>query len=267
MARYYTQRRFRKRYGWRSRRGLLGYNRMSRKVLRNDEAFARGQLSMGFTPNKHFPRTTLKNVYQSPYPFPTSQIVRQTYSEAFTFNVGTTGTFGTEKAFVLNAMYDPDYGTGGHQPYGRDTLAAIYDRYKVLGVFIDVTFYGPSSNTFATAVKLSPEDQLGNTLQGQTVSAVMENNNTVVKFISSAGSQKNRYKAYFPMHKLLQVSKLQFKADIDNYDAPVGSNPSKSAYLRMAVADSNLGSTGTVAGAISLTFVTYWHERKQLAQS
>lgn len=262
MARYFCRRRT-----WGRKKGLFPYRPMGRKEARNYfgniSTMQRSARRLAVAPN-----TLLSNVYNTSSPFPKGMITKQSYSEVLNLTAGTSGVFGTEQVYILNAMFDPDYSVGGHQPYGRDTLSSIYSRYKVLGVYIDVTFYSPSSgSSIATGIKLSPNDQLTNPLQGATLNQVIEGNNTVVKYLPTTGSQKTHFRAYFPMHKLLQLSKLQFKADSTVYDTPVGQNPSRSVYMRLAVCDATGSSAGTCVASVKITMLTYWHERKQLPQS
>lgn len=42
--------------------------------------------------------------------------------------------------FRLSSLYDPDYTGTGHQPQWYDQLVAVYQRYRVLGAKITVTF-------------------------------------------------------------------------------------------------------------------------------
>lgn len=260
---------FRRSNRWGRNRGLPQFRRISRKDYNALDRQYRDYKSFRQTHKKNtFPRTLLTGIYNSPSPFPKTLIARQSYSEVINMTVGAGGLFGTEKVFMLNSMYDPDYDVGGHQPYARDQLAQLYHRYKVLGVFVDVTYYGASTNTVACGVKLSPEGQIASgVLQGRKINEVAEVNNCQVKYLTSTGSQKTKFKAYFPMWKLLQITKLQFKSDSTAYDADVGGNPIKSAYMRLAIADSALGSVATANCAVTLTFVTLWHSRTQLAQS
>jgi len=45
--------------------------------------------------------------------------------------ISTTAGTGNQYVYRLNSIYDPDLTGAGHQPYGHDTLAAIYNRYRV----------------------------------------------------------------------------------------------------------------------------------------
>lgn len=41
--------------------------------------------------------------------------------------------------FRLNSTYDPDLTGTGHQPYARDTLATLYNRYRVISCGYRIT--------------------------------------------------------------------------------------------------------------------------------
>lgn len=45
----------------------------------------------------------------------------------------------------VNSLWDPDYTGTGHQPLGRDELAARYKSYRVDGALIRATFYSSAS--------------------------------------------------------------------------------------------------------------------------
>ena len=67
----------------------------------------------------------------SPYydPFPSTGKFILRYSDTITLNpaMGATG----HHLWRANSIYDPDYSSAGHQPYGRDILAQIYNHYVV----------------------------------------------------------------------------------------------------------------------------------------
>jgi len=63
-------------------------------------------------------------------PFPATMVARLTYSAIVDIDANTT-TPGYH-LFRANGIFDPDYTSTGHQPYGRDTYASIYNHYRVL---------------------------------------------------------------------------------------------------------------------------------------
>lgn len=54
----------------------------------------------------------------------------------------------------MNSIFDPDFATGGQQPYGRDQLALQWDNYRVISIRIKVTAY--NAEVTASAGKLFP---------------------------------------------------------------------------------------------------------------
>jgi len=65
------------------------------------------------------------------YPLGSSRVSKLVYHEIFTIDPGASsvGVY----AFRANGMYDPNYTSTGHQPYGFDQLMALYKHYAVLG--------------------------------------------------------------------------------------------------------------------------------------
>lgn len=51
------------------------------------------------------------------------------------------------KQFRINSLYDPNYTDVGHQPLGRDLLAAMYNHYRVLRTDFTVEFCPSVKNT------------------------------------------------------------------------------------------------------------------------
>lgn len=255
----------RRRFGGRSRTRLQTpwQGRVTRQGAKTLRVLARA----GYRPAP-YPRTQLMQLYKQPSPFPLSMLIKQAYSEVLNLTVGTAGLFGTEKVFSLNDMYDPDYTATGHQPYGRDTMATIYNRYKVYGCKVEIVFYGADTNSIATSVMLSNPSNFTSPLQGKTVNQVLECNQAQVKYLSSNGNQKQTFNTYVSMAKLFNISKLQYKADTAVYQATsAGSSPPILGVLRVAIADTDLGSTATCNCSVKLTYLCRWWDRKLLAQS
>lgn len=208
----------------------------------------------------------------APCPFPLVwKGAKQSYSQTKSYTVGGSGVFGTENVFNLNSQFDPDSTGVGHQPYARDTFATLYSRYKVKAVTIDVMFTNPSAQAIACGVAFINPSNTGATgnLAGKSYDAVKERPLTIVKVLQDTGAQSVRIRKTFPLYKLLGVTKLQFDADIGIYDAAKGDDPQATglSFMRVAIADLNLGSAATCTIAVKITMHTDWYERITLGQS
>lgn len=207
------------------------------------------------------------NFLTSPSPFPLVwKNCKLRYSDSLIHTVGTSGLFGAETIFALNDLFDPRYSTGGAQPLYRDQIAALYGRYKVYGATVDILYSGPSAPNIACAVMFSPPSTT-TALASQTFNWAKEQNNVKVKVLSDTGTQKLRIRKYFPMHQIVQKTKLQYDADIGIYGALSGNSPTDKAYMRVAIADVNLGSSATCAISTTITFHVNWSERIPPARS
>lgn len=51
----------------------------------------------------------------------------------------------TSHVFVANSIHDPNSTGVGHQPYGHDTIATVYGRYRVLSAKCTATFAANSA--------------------------------------------------------------------------------------------------------------------------
>lgn len=73
-------------------------------------------------------------------PFPVRMRAMLRYSEVISLNptLGSTA----HQLFRCNSIFDPNQTGIGHQPYGRDTYASIYDHYTVLKSEIKITTVG-----------------------------------------------------------------------------------------------------------------------------
>lgn len=211
-------------------------------------------------------------LFNKPSPFPIIwKGAKQSYVELQAFTVGASGAFGAEQEFRLNSQFDPNETGTGHQPYGRDTFATMYDRYKVTYVTFEVTFTNPSAGAnLACAILLRNPTNLS-ALATKSYTTVKEMpNSKVVLLNEGGGKQIVTIKRSYPMHVLLGVSKLQFDADVGVFDAIAANDPSATAgvcRLVVAIADSTKGSDGTCDCSTRITMTTDWYERKTLAQS
>jgi hypothetical protein len=187
-----------------------------------------------------------------------------TYSEMLTLTSGAVGTFGTERVYRLNSLYDPDFTGAGHQPYAYDQLSAIYAKYKVHAVTIDLTITDPIVDANIVAVSAQGPNQTA-VLTGALWGTLGERPDTWVRPINAGGGQVMNMKKTFPMHVLMALTKSQFAADIDTTSAAISANPSATPWLRLAVA--NLTAASTVIAYLRITYHAEMYERTVLSQS
>jgi len=83
-------------------------------------------------------------------PFPARVTVRLRYNTSPTITVGT--GVATNYVFAANSIFDPDVTGTGHQPYGHDTYATIYNQYQVKKATIVVTAAGNTSCMFGVNI-------------------------------------------------------------------------------------------------------------------
>ncbi len=206
--------------------------------------------------------------YHSNNPFKPTMYVKQAYSELKAFTTGVAGIFGTEQVYSVNDLFDPDFSGVGHSPYGRDTLATLYRKYKVLAIKIDIMFTNPSADGLCVGMQLSPPNATA-ALAGQSINEAGEKQNVQLKYVNNTGRQTVQLGGYFPMHQLAQVSKLQFKANIENFAALAGASPAALFVPHLRIAAADVTGTGglTIQAVTRLTFYAKWYDRIQLSQS
>ncbi len=196
--------------------------------------------------------------------------VKHNYSDVQAFTTGTSATFGAVQVYRLNSLYDPNQTGVGSQPYGRDTLATIYDRYRVRAVTIELIMVSPKVPCVAIGVLLRNPTQTS-TLLGAQAPVVREWPNARVFTLTDTGSQRQIFKHTFNMWEVAGVTRLQFDADYGIFDALSTNNPDASygtCYLEIAALDQDGGSAVPVCNVTTnLTFHTDWYNRKTLAQS
>lgn len=206
--------------------------------------------------------------YVNSSPFPPVKGYKLVYEQDGYLSVGTSGVLGTQQKFILNGLYDVDISGMGHQPYGFDALQVAYQRYKVHGVLIDLTFYNVQSiNAIDVSYQINNPQAYSNSITGANPQAVGERQNAETVTLQNTGSQTKKVKFYLPMHKAFEMSRLQYKADIENTTADVGGNPASGCGLLLAVADPNGNSSGGCRYHIKLTYFVTMYQRQVMSQS
>jgi hypothetical protein len=158
---------------------------------------------------------------------------------------------GTEKAYIMNDLYDPDYSGAGHQPYYHDQLAAVYGQYIVTAAEFIWTFSNPSADGMCVGVAINPSTQGTTVITGNYPYTFTERPNSCLRWINDSGSQNVTVRQRVSMPELEGVSYNEFISN-DNYRANFGSQPSKKFFLRAAAAQTVSGSQQTIQFSLEL---------------
>lgn len=194
-------------------------------------------------------------------PLPDRFFTKMKYSHLGTITT-TSGT--APYLFNMGNLYDPDRTGTGHQPFGRDQFATLYNKYRVYGCKYVITFTNTSSAYNAdVAVVLKPVTTTSTDMQ-----TVAEKPYVQFRSIGMNGSAaaKTVIKGYCHNAKILGVSKLRYSLD-DEYTATAGVPPAEEPYLHI-YARERAGTSGIVIGmAVQLTYYVVWYDRVALAGS
>lgn len=143
----------------------------------------------------------------------------------------------------LNALCDPYSTTGAaastanHAPYGFTSMCSAngpYLRYKVKGVTIEITGRDPNQDTgvHIIAAVFGVSDS-SSTTDSAYYDTLVQRPNTAMKFLTGTGSQQVHIKQYFPMNKLFEMTKSQYKNDVTTTTA--GWNGAPQSIVRLEV--------------------------------
>lgn len=190
-------------------------------------------------------------------PVPQRYITKMKYADFVSTDVN--GQF----YFNLNSVFDPNRTGTGHQPYGHDTLASLYNRYRVISCGYRIM---PISSPQATApiqFACMPANEVllfGNVSElreNPRAKYVIQNPNAPQTVLSG--------KCYIP--SLVGRTKAQYMAD-DRYQAQVGSSPNELAILNCVAANNFNDVVGSgLTFNIILEYTVEWFDMKHLTQS
>lgn len=187
-------------------------------------------------------------------PIPQRFITKMKYAD--TFQLSTVG--GGVYRFNLNSIFDPNRTGVGHQPYARDQLATLYNRYRVYKVNYAITFFNSST---ASKVAVCPSNiEMG----VATISEVMENPQSKWAVATPGGSSKV-ISGTVSLPALTGRTKAQYMAD-DRYQAEMTTSPAELLILNI-FGQSLIDAGITIDCAINLTYFVECFDRQSLSQS
>lgn len=156
-------------------------------------------------------------------------ITKLRYSEGVTFTVSLANTI--YPYTFQSSIYDPDLTATGHQPLWRDTYATMYNRYRVNGIAYRIAV----RNSNAVALTMFMVQHSSVTTTDTSINTALERNISKKIYPDASQGRTNFIKGYLSVGKVFGMTRTQFQAD-DSFDALLGANPSKMAYLHLMAA-------------------------------
>lgn len=205
------------------------------------------------------------NVNRALQPFAQRYICKMKYAEQITQTGPTLGGL-TQFVMNLNSIFDPNRTGLGHQPYGHDTMAAIYNRYRVVSCNYAISALstgGSTGDAYSIIAALPANEVIG---IGGGVAEVQENPRC--RFITQAPNAALKVlKGTVYMPSLMGRTREQYLSD-DRYQAVYGSSPAELGVLNIFTGLLN-GTSETMTAKLNvvLTFTVESFDYKQLSQS
>ncbi len=189
-------------------------------------------------------------------------IVANTSADASTASTSGGGTL----TLRLNDIFLPQ--TGGHQPYGFNTLETIYRRYKVRSVKLSLTAALNTSTTLAWAITgiLPPGSTFSLGALANAARVCLEKPNFDVRVLQGDSNRAVvHWNHNIQMHQALNISKAEFEANVEDYAALVTASPSRVATF--VLNNSSTTTSDPVWWTILAHYEVEFFERKILAES
>lgn len=197
------------------------------------------------------------------------------YCENFSlYSNNTTGLTGSEMAFRLGSLYDPNFTSStlpSHQVRGFDQMSTLYNRYLVYAVTINVTVIG--SGTTASDLdgfvvgNIRPWGS-GYSLPNKYMWEVAENPNCFVLRGSRSGGDKGelswQQKVY--LADIEGKPRSQYWNDI-SYHGSASTDPSVTPYLSLAVGSASTSVSQEMKILVQLEYHCKWFVRTQVTYS
>lgn len=197
-------------------------------------------------------RQAITNINRSLQPIPSRYICKMKYSENVTTDL--TGQY----IFNLNSIYDPNRTGFGHQSYGFDNLALLYNKYRVISCGWRIS----SPTASYRQIGCIPSNDSGITW---TINDLKENPRA--KYIvqsTGGGIMTLSGKSYLPA--LMGRTKAQYMAD-DKYAATVIASPDELALLYIVTATNSGDPEPGAQVQVLLEFTVEWYDIKHILQS
>jgi hypothetical protein len=194
-------------------------------------------------------------------PFPGRVTATMAYSTQIALNTFSAGV-GAQAFIRANGIHDPEVAIGGHQPYGHDTYAQIYNHYKVLASTITCHFVGKPQANNATASHICGISLVDNTIVNDTVDEMREQQET--KWGVTVPGQSVKVSNKFSAAKMFPMG----HASNHNLTATLDKDPVEGAYFKVWTSGVNQNvDVNAIDIIVTVNYTVLMWERRDLGMS
>jgi len=201
-------------------------------------------------------------VNRSLQPFPSRYICKMKYCESINAAGGPSGAGYGNYQFLANSIWDPNATGIGHQPYGMDTMTALYNRYRVISCRYAISGTVTSGTTEVNSIiGVLPANE-GATVTGG-INEFQENPRS--KFITQYVGNEKVLKGNVYIPALVGRTKTQYMSD-DRYQAQTNASPAENAVMNIYFGFMD-GTLATATADLNITLeytVEFFDVKKQL---
>jgi hypothetical protein len=164
--------------------------------------------------------------------------------------------------FRLNSCFDPDVPSAGHQPYGFDQWATLYQKYIVRRCAYDVHWVNAGSEALLVGATCTNS---ATSLSGADEGHEQSNSQTAVVGIST-GKSTARLSGKINLWELEGRTETEYMSAVTEYAAATNANPTAVARLHV-LTESFSGSNMTAYWAAILTYEVEFFDWAQPSSS
>lgn len=205
--------------------------------------------------------------YMGKCPLATKYTAKLKYVSTFSMSTGAAGIMGTQQTMSLNSLFDPDQTGVGHQPYGFDQLAALYNRYRVFACKVELIWTTIGATAEMCCAYIINPDVGGLAISGISTDRAVELPMISSTVLSPSGRDRvTKQTFYTPLHKVFGIKKATLVND-DKYQALVTADPLTQGFLNFAVGSYSGAAGETCSCQVVMTFYAQFFDRIVQAQS
>lgn len=200
----------------------------------------------------------LTTINRSLQPIANRYICKMKYAEVVTTDSTAVGQY----VMNLNSLFDPNRTGGGHQPYGFDQLAALYNRYRVIACGWRVSACLLSTSPSVVVAAMPSNDvsivwnNFGELIETSRAKYITQNPGAAALYLQG--------KSYLPT--LMGRTRDQYMAD-DQYQAIVTTSPTENALLYLQSFDNTGAPLPSVRLNVVLEYTVEFFDPKRITQS